>query len=358
MAYYHSKYGISQKKKRPSWVKFVYLLLTLLIIAALVIAYFGYGILFKSNVWVPEGESISVYISTDDDFEEVKTNLYSHGIIINRGSFEWLAKRKKYDQLIKPGHYIIKQGMSNDELINMLRLGEQVPVDVIFNNIRTKEQLAQKVSKQIEADSIDLINYLKDTVYLSRQGLNGATSLTLFIPNTYEFYWNTSAKQFIERMIRENHAFWNADRKAKADEAGLTKEEVITLASIVEKETNKNDEKANIAGVYINRLNRDWLLQADPTLVYASGDFGLTRVLNIHKKIDSPYNTYMYPGLPPGPICIPSIASIEAVLNYEKHDYFFFCAKDDLSGYHVFATSITQHNRNARKYRKAIENRK
>lgn len=162
----------------------------------------------------------------------------------------------------------------------------------------------------------------------------------------------------MERMAREHATFWNENRTGLAAEAGLSREEVTILASIVEKETNKNDEKADIAGVYMNRLNRKWLLQADPTLVYASGDFGLTRVLNIHKKIDSPYNTYKYAGLPPGPICIPSIASIESVLNYTKHDYLFFCARADLSGYHEFARSITQHNRNARQYRKAIENRK
>jgi UPF0755 protein len=161
----------------------------------------------------------------------------------------------------------------------------------------------------------------------------------------------------MDRMKRENESFWTAERKSKAEAAGFSPEEVIILASIVEKETNKNDEKQRIAGVYKNRLDADWRLQADPTLVYASGDFGLTRVLNIHKRIDSPYNTYMYTGLPPGPICIPSIASIEAVLNYEQHKYFFFCAKDDLSGYHVFAETVTQHNNNARKYRRAIENR-
>lgn len=358
MAYYHSKYGLPHKRKRPRWVKFLFLLLSLMIVASIVVGYLAYGVIFKSNVWIPDGDKMSIYIHTDADFEEVKTELYSNGVIINRDAFEWLAKRKKYPSLIKPGHYVIREGMSNDELINMLRLGEQVPVDVIFNNIRTKEELARKVSLQIEADSADIMSFLEDTVYLSRHGLNLATALTLFIPNTYEFYWNTSAAQFIERMQREYSKFWDSDRRKLADEIGLTKEEVVTLASIVEKETNKNDEKGNIAGVYMNRLRRDWLLQADPTLVYASGDFGLTRVLNIHKKIDSPYNTYMYAGLPPGPICIPSIASIDAVLNYEKHDYMFFCAKDDLSGYHVFAKSITQHNRNARKYRKAIENRK
>jgi UPF0755 protein len=314
--------------------------------------------MYKSNVWTPEGEKVSIYIPTNAGFDDVKQELYSKGLILNRTSFEWLAARKKYPGLIKPGHYVLQEGMSNDALINMLRLGTQTPVQVIFNNIRTKEQLARVISKQIEADSSSLMAFLNDTAYLLALGLNNETALCLFIPNTYEFFWNTSARQFMDRMQREHDAFWAGNREEKARAIGLSQAEVITLASIVDKETNKNDEKAAIAGVYMNRLDRNWLLQADPTLVYASGDFGLTRVLNIHKEINSPYNTYMYAGLPPGPICIPSIASIDAVLNYEDHDYFFFCAKDDFSGYHVFAKSITQHNRNARRYHKAIQNRK
>ncbi len=359
MAYYHSKYGYHQrKKKRPAWVRFIFILLTLMIIASLVAAYFVYRFIYKSNVWIPEGETYSLYIPTGSDFEDVKLILYSNGIIENRNSFEWLAKKKKYPGLIKPGHFHVRRGMSNDELINMLRLGEQIPVKVIFNNIRTKEELAESISAQIEADSVSIMHLLNDSVHLAELGLNTETALTMFIPNTYEFYWNSSAEQFFSRMEKEYREFWTDERRQKAADAGLSPEEVVILASIVEKETNKNDEKATIAGVYLNRLERNWLLQADPTLVYAAGDFGITRVLNVHKEIDSPYNTYKYAGLPPGPICIPSISSVEAVLNHEDHNYLFFCAKDDLSGYHVFARTITQHNRNARKYRKAIENRK
>ena len=358
MPYYHTKYAIPKKKKRPFWVKLIFILLILLIIAALVSGYFLYKVIYKSNVWTSGEKTASIYISTNADFDDVKNILYSRGIIIDRSSFEWLADKKKYPELIKPGHFIIREGMNNDELINMLRLGIQSPVQVIFNNIRTKEQLAQVIAAQIEADSVSIITLMNDSSFLKKAGLTPETALTLIIPNTYEFYWNTSAMQFIDRMQKEYNTFWQDSRSNKAIEVGLSNSEVVILASIVEKETNKNDEKARISGVYINRLNRNWLLQADPTLVYASGDFGLTRVLNVHKEIDSPYNTYKYAGLPPGPICIPSIASVDAVLNYENHDYFFFCAKDDLSGYHVFANSISQHNRNARRYRKAIENRK
>ena len=357
MAYYHSKYGARRKRRRPVWVKFIFWFLIVMIIAALISAYYIYNIIYSNNVWTPDGEPMSIYIGSDDNFEDVKETLYSKGIILNRTSFEWLAERKKYPELVKPGHYIVKEGMSNDELINMLRLGVQSPVHVIFNNIRTKEQLAQKISTQIEADSSSLIKILNDSVYLASIGLVPENALTLFVPNTYEFFWNTSANQFMERMHREYQSFWSGERDEKAADLEMSRPEVVILASIVEKETNKNDEKARISEVYMNRLERNWLLQADPTLVYASGDFGLTRVLNVHKEIESPYNTYKYPGLPPGPICIPSIASVDAVLNTEDHDYLFFCAKDDLSGYHVFARSITQHNRNARRYRRAIENR-
>ncbi len=357
MEYYHSKYGSRRKRKRPRWMRFLLWFLFLIIIASLVAGYFLYQVIYSDNVWSPEGKAVSLYIPGDATFEEVKQSLYSKGVIENRSTFEWLAKRKKYPELIKPGHYLIKDGMSNDELINMLRLGKQTPVQVIFNNIRTKQQLAKNVGKQIEADSSALIKLMNDSVYQASLGLGTETALALFIPNTYEFYWNTSAEQFMDRMHREYRLFWDGSRDGKATALDMSRPEVVIMASIVEKETNKNDEKAKIAGVYLNRLERNWLLQADPTLVYASGDFGLTRILNVHKKIDSPYNTYMYAGLPPGPICIPSISSVDAVLNAEDHDFLFFCAKDDLSGYHVFARSITQHNRNARRYRKAIENR-
>jgi UPF0755 protein len=193
---------------------------------------------------------------------------------------------------------------------------------------------------------------------MERTGLDSANIKSLFIPNTYEFYWNTTAEGFTDRMIEEHNRFWNADRMAEAEHLGMTPAEVVTLASIVEKETNKNDEKQAIAGVYINRINSGWRLQADPTVVYAIGDFNIKRVLNKHKKYESPYNTYLNLGLPPGPICIPSISSVDAVLNYEDHDFMFFCAKDDLSGYHVFARTNAEHRRNAKRYQEALDERR
>ncbi len=358
MAYYHSRYGKVSKKRKKGWHRFILVTLTMLIIIAGILAFTGYKMLFTNNVWLNNKKAVSIYIPTGSDYEDVKTILYSKGIILHRNSFEWVAKKKKYPAMVKPGHYVIKEGMSNDELINLLRTGKQTPVNVIFNNIRNKEQLAKRISTQIEADSTDLISLLTDTVYIARLGFSEHTVLSLFVPNTYELYWNTNSEQFIERMYSEYKRFWNNEREEKAKEIGLTIPEVVTLASIVEKETAKNEEKDDIAGVYMNRLEKGWRLQADPTLIYAHDDYSIKRVLNRHKTVDSPYNTYKYRGLPPGPICIPSIASINAVLNYTKHDYMYFCAKDDMIGYHVFAKTSAEHGINARKYQKALDEMK
>lgn len=352
MAYYHSKY--SGRKKRSKRKRLLIYLIALTIIPLLAGGYLLYEIFYKTNIWTENKETASVYIPSGADFEQVKTILYKQGSIIHRGNFEWLAKQKSYPANIKSGHYLLKKGMNNLDLINLLRSGNQTPIKLIFNNIRTKEQFAQRISTQIEADSTSIINLLNDSVYLSEFGLNKYTATTIFIPNTYQIFWTIKTDDFIKRMKREYDQFWNKERQARADSLGMSISGIITLASIVEKETQKNDEKTRIAGVYINRMNRRWYLQADPTLVFALNDYSIKRVLNVHKEIDSPYNTYKHRGLPPGPICIPSIASINSVLNYEEHRYLYFCAKDDLSGYHVFANSYRQHEQNASKYRKAL----
>ncbi|MEJ2594686.1 MAG: endolytic transglycosylase MltG [bacterium] len=357
MAYYHSKYSRPRNKKKSRVKRFFiwFFIIVLLLLGGA--GYYVYRVVFDPNVWTPEGKSVSIYIPTGSQFEDVREILYSNGLIIHRKNFEWWAQQKKYTGKIKPGHYVIEHGLSNEELINMLRSGKQTPVRVTFNNIRNLYQLSGKVSKQIEADSISIIDYLKSPELLVRKNIDSANLKGVFLPNTYEFWWNTTSEEFVERMFEENEKFWNTGRLEKVTLIGLTKEEVVTLASIVEKETNKNDEKPAIAGVYLNRLRSKWRLQADPTVVYAIGDFSIRRVLNKHKKYDSPYNTYENMGLPPGPICIPSIASIDAVLNYEKHDFMYFCARADLSGYHAFAETNAQHRRNARAYQKALDER-
>ena len=302
-----------------------------------------------------EGEkSFSLYIPTGADFEQVKDSLYGNDLVSRPKTFEWWATLRKYPDHVKPGHYLIKRRMSVYQLCGMLLGGLQTPVKVTFNNMRDVNMLAGRVGGQIEADSFSLARYFNDEQHLAELGFTRQTLPAMFLPNTYEFYWNCNAEQFAQKMKKEYDNYWNEERRNKAMALGLTPVQVSTLASIVDKETNKTDEMARIAGVYINRLKSGWLLQADPTLVFAVGDFGLKRVLNVHKEVESPYNTYKYPGLPPGPICIPSLASINAVLNAEKHNYYYFCAKDDFSGYHVFAKTLTEHNRNAEKYRRKL----
>ena len=303
-------------------------------------------------------ENYSLYIYSTDDFETVKNQLYSDSIIINKKSFEWLAKKLDYPKYIKSGHYVIKNGMNNNQLLNMLRSGSQTPIKFTFNNIRTIEQLAGRIDEQLEIDSLSFLNAVKSNATLKEMGFNNYNYASLFIPNTYELYWNINAEDFVEKMINQYNRFWNEDRLNKAKALNIKPIEASILASIVDKETTKTLEMPRIAGVYINRLKKNWLLQADPTLVFAIGDFEIKRVLDIHKEIDSPYNTYKYIGLPPGPICIPSIAAIDAVLNAEQHKYFYFCAKDDMSGYHVFARNMKEHNINAEKYRKALNKKK
>lgn len=245
--------------------------------------------------------------------------------------------------------------MTNNDIVNILR-SNNIPIDVKFNNQERLEDLAGHISKQIEADSLSLLEAMRDTVFLKEVGLNLDTALSMYIPNTYEFYWNSSARTFRERMKTEYDRFWNESRTEKAKQLALSKEEVVSLAAIVQKETAKVEERPRVAGVYLNRLKAGMLLQADPTVIYAlkrqSGDFDqvIKRVLYADLEVDSPYNTYKYPGIPPGPITMPDISSINAVLNPELHDYYYFVADVTNFGYHKFAKSLAQHNLNKAEY--------
>jgi UPF0755 protein len=355
MKYQRARFKRRRKRNMSKFSKGIIFTLIILIVISVVVGYQLYKAVLKPNTWVKDEKSATLYIPTGSTYDDLKMALYEKGIIINRITFEWMAKRKKLENNIHPGKYMINDGMTNGELIDLLRSGKQTPVNLIFNNIRTRENFAQKVSQDIEPDSTEIIQLLEDSAYLAIFGFNPETILTMFIPNTYEVYWNISAKELMDRMYTEYNKFWNEGRRQKAELIGLSPVEVSILASIVEKETNQNDEKPRMAGVYLNRLQKNWMLQADPTIVYAQGDFTIKRVLNVHKEIDSPYNTYKNYGLPPGPICLPSISSIDAVLNKENHNYMFFCAKDDFSGYHAFAETHAQHNVNANKYRQALD---
>jgi UPF0755 protein len=350
----------TKKKKKPTipfWLKVVISVFAILIIASGIAVWRLYNAIYQPNVYLGERKTTHIYIPTGSTFRDVKEILYSNGLIINTNTFEWLAEKKNYRNNIQPGRYLIREDMANNDLINLLRSGQQDPVRLTFNNIRTKEQLAGNIARQLEADSVAIIRLLNDTSYLDKFELKPETAKLLFIPDTYEFYWNTSAEQLIERMHREYRNFWNENRLQKAKRINLTPVQVSTLASIIQLETSKRDEYARIAGVYINRLRRNMRLQADPTVVFAVGDFSIRRVLNRHLEIDSPYNTYRYAGLPPGPISLPDPRVIDGVLNYENHEYLFFCARDDFSGYHAFARTYSQHLINARKYQNALNQR-
>jgi UPF0755 protein len=344
-------------KKGVPWKRITAIVVVIIVCLGGVSAWELYSMIYRSNVGFKADEKY-FYIPTGSGFQDVSNALVQQGIIVNQTTFDWVSEQKKYKLNVKPGRYLLENGMSNNELVNLLRSGNQEPVMVTFNNVRFKEDLAGKVGKFIEADSTQVINLLNSNSFVSKYGFNTTTFLTIFLPNTYEFWWNTSAEQFVERMTTEYKKFWTAERKQKAKILGLSQSEVSILASIVQKETNKTDEKPTVAGVYLNRLKKGMLLQADPTLVYANRDFEARRVLNSHKAIDSPYNTYKYKGLPPGPICLPSIESIDAVLNAKSHNYLYFCAKADNSGYHSFASTYSQHIQNAREFQRELNRRK
>ena len=346
------------KKKAPQRTRLtVFLVLGILLVFALAFGYWAYKTVMSPNVQTADGKEFVLYIPTGSDYDEVGKRLDEAGILVNTKSFQWVAQHKDYPQNVHPGRYVIKNGLSNNQLVNMLRGGLQTPVQVKFNNMRDIDQLAGRIAQQIEADSASIANLLHNQDYVKQLGFNKYTIPALFLPDTYEFYWNTDAENFIARMMREYDKFWTDERKQQAKAEGLTPVEVSTLAAIVNKETNKTDEMPRVAGVYLNRLKSNWLLQADPTLIFAWNDYNIKRVLNYHKEIESPYNTYKYIGMPPGPICIPSIAAIKAVLNAEEHHYYYFCAKEDFSGYHNFAKTLAEHNRNATRYQQALNQR-
>ncbi|OJJ20322.1 aminodeoxychorismate lyase [marine bacterium AO1-C] len=321
------------------------------------VTFYGYQLIKTPNFQVDKKDAY-LYIPQGANFKTVLDSLKKNDQIQNTVSFAFLSKLMKYQENVKPGRYLIKRSMTNQDAVRMLRSGKQAPVKLTFNNVRLKQDLIKKVAKNVNFKPAQLEKLLNDPKVASKYGFDTTTIVSMFLPNTYQVYWNTSPEKLLDRMHREYKKFWNKSRLEKAKNLGMKPQEVSVLASIVQAETNKNDEKARIAGVYINRLQKGIPLEADPTLVFALQDFGLKRVLNKHKEIKSPYNTYKNKGLPPGPINIPSISSLKAVLDYEQHDYLFFCAKADFSGYHAFAKTNAQHERNARLYHKALNMRR
>jgi UPF0755 protein len=312
---------------------------------------------FSENTNFAENE-IYVHVPTGSTYNDVKTIIQPY--VKNMDRFEMVANKRSYPENVKPGRFLFTKGMSSYELVKAMR--RNVPVKLAFNNQERIENLAGRVGSQIEADSLSLVTSFKDSIFLKENGFTDENVMAMFIPNTYEMYWNTSADKFRDKMVKEYHNFWNEERVAKAKKQGLTPVEATILASIVHKESVKKDERPRIAGAYLNRLRLEMPLQADPTVIFAmkknSNDFNqvIKRVFNKDLLIGSPYNTYIKLGLPPGPIAMPDITAIDAVLNPEKNDYIYFCASVSRFGYHEFAASYPEHQINARKYSEWISN--
>lgn len=345
-----------RKKSSPKSFRFLIAFVILLGVVLVGSVYFYYKRAFRSNLVLSHGEKY-VYIRTGSTFEDVMRELNRKGMLHNAESFRWMAKQMHYDEQIKPGRYSVKPGMNNRELIMLLLSGEQAPVELAFKNIKNRFQLAGKVSKFIEADSASILETISSPEFIKQYGLNPENALSIVFPDNYIFLWNTSAEAFIDTVGARYLEFWNAERIAKAKLIGLDKAEVSVLASIVQQESNKKDELPVIAGVYMNRLKKKMKLQADPTVKFAVGDDRIRRIKGIHLKTNSAYNTYLHFGLPPGPIALSKKECIEAVLNYRAHSYLYFCARPDRSGYHDFATTYTEHKRNASRYRNSLDAR-
>lgn len=340
--------------KKP-WLK----ILLVLVLVALGTAYYVYSKLISPQVLASDASAVLVEIPSGSSFDEVSTILQKQGLVTDASAFNLLAEQMNYKRAsMRSGRYTVKPGSSMIDMIRLLRNGQQTPSKLILTTEREPINVAAKAARFIEADSLSIITLLSNTAFLDSIGYTKESLMSLFIPNTYEVYWNMDARGFVDKMIKEHKRFWDKnERRAKAEKLNLDLNEVYTLASIVEKETLRNDEKKRMAGVYYNRLEINMPLQADPTAVFASRDFSTPRVTNYHLQVDSPYNTYMYAGLPPGPIAMSSISSIDAVLEHEDHKYLYFCAKGDGSGYHNFAKNLAAHNRNAQIYRQNLKKR-
>ena len=315
--------------------------------------FYTYQIVYTPNILVDRDDRTFI-IRSGYTFRKVQEELGKGGFVNDMVSFSFLARLKDYDKHIMPGRYMLRRNMTNLQAISVLESGQKQAVKVTFTNVRLLDELGEKITKNIGVTPSEFDEALEDFVDTNTEGFTKDNVISMFLPNTYEVYYNVLPDELIERMHTEYKRFWSEERLAKAKEIGLTPFEVSTLASIVQAESVKKEEAEIIAGLYVNRLKKNIPLQADPTLVFATKDFGAKRVLNTHKEIDSPYNTYKNAGLPPGPINMPQIYTLDAVLNYQKHSYIYMCAREDFSGYHNFATTLAEHNKNARRYQDAL----
>ncbi len=313
--------------------------------------------LFLNNVNPTNGKACYIYIKSNQSFDRLMFNLQKDDLLKNSESFERVAKLLSLDEKIKPGRYKIAEGLSNIELIRILKAGRQEPVNLVIKYAKRKENLALSLSKQLELDSNAILLLLNDSTTLNKANMDSNNIISLFVPNTYNMYWNITGNGLVERMLKEYNTFWNSERTTKCILLKMSPQQVATLASIVMSETNKADEMPIVARAYMNRMQIGMPLQADPTVLFALNDTSVRRVLSIHTALESPYNTYKNKGLPPGPICLASPTAIDAVLNAPIHKYIYFCAKEDFSGYHNFAETFAQHQVNARKYQQELNRR-
>lgn len=341
-------------EKRGAFRKIAGIILVVVLVLGAVVAWLGYQAFLAPSV---TDKQEYLYVKSSDTFEDVVRTVAEQQLVKDARFFRYVAEAMEYPANVKPGRYKLTEGMSNRRLIGNLRGGYQEAVKFRFENIRLIANFAGLLAKNFEADSGAFMTILQNENVAESYGFTEENFFTMFIPNTYEIYWNTAPNKIIARFHDEYNKFWTADRKEKAAAIQLTPQEVGVLASIVKGEALHIDEMPDIAGLYLNRLEKGMLLQADPTVIFANNDFTIRRVLNRHLTIDNPYNTYRYKGLPPGPIMLPSIAAIDAVLNHSQHDYIYMCAKDDFSGYHNFAKTQAEHLINARKFQRALNER-
>ena len=342
---------MQKKKKKKNILLWVSGTLLLLVVSA---GIFAFSIISKP---FSLSETVYIYIDGQKKYEDVVTQIRDKAGFPSEKIFRMMAERMNYPNKVKTGRYAINDGMTMSDVNRLLRSGSQTPVDLTFNNMRTAENLAGRISQQLMMDSLTLLNALRNNSNAEKYGFDAETFISMFIPNTYEVYWDTGIGNLLTRMKREYDVFWNESRRDKAEKLGLTPAEVSVLASIVEEEATYADEYPVVAGLYLNRLKKGMRLEADPTVKFAVGDFSLRRILYRHLEVESPYNTYKNAGLPPGPIRIPSIRAIDGTLSPQEHNYLFMCAKEDLSGRHNFAVTHAEHTRNARAYQQALNER-
>jgi UPF0755 protein len=344
------------EKKPSSGIvkKFIIAFVLIVVIALALTGVFYYLRYFGPNV---TDKQEYLYIHTGATYDDVYKTIRDEHIVKDTTTFNWAAENMKYVSRVKPGRYHLKSGMSNRKLINMLASGAQEPITLSFHNLRLKEEFAGFVSKKIEPDSTSIIRLLDSSKFVEQYGFTTDNVYAVFLPNTYQLYWNTTPEKFFKRMYDNYEKFWTPERKQRAAEINLSPAQVSVLASIVDAEALHDDEMPTIAGLYLNRLKKGMKLESDPSLIFAEKNFKIRRVLNSDKIYNSPYNTYLHAGLPPGPIMMPSVNALNAVLDYKKSDYIYMCAKEDFSGYHNFATTLAQHNINAAKWRKALNER-